>query len=96
MNFRLFEISATRPQTDWLLLGLLLVSLAVLALVFGLMLLYVVRYRYNSPVDRGDDRGAKLPLRDQLDGRHSGGVLRSVYLGLRHLRAAISSRHQTP
>jgi cytochrome c oxidase subunit 2 len=29
------------------------VSAAVLAVVFGLMLFYVVRYRHNSPIDRG-------------------------------------------
>ena len=32
----------------------LLVSVAVLGLVFGLMLFYLVRYRYNSPINRGD------------------------------------------
>jgi len=40
-------------RIDGLLIGLLAVSFAVLALVFGLMLLYVVRYRHNSPIDRG-------------------------------------------
>jgi cytochrome c oxidase subunit II len=40
-------------QTDYLLLGLVLVSIAVLALVFGLMVTYIIRYRHNSPIDRG-------------------------------------------
>jgi cytochrome c oxidase subunit 2 len=48
-----FGVTRTAVATDWLLLGLVLVSMAVLALVFGLMLYYLVRYRYNSPVDRG-------------------------------------------
>jgi cytochrome c oxidase subunit II len=39
-------------ETDLLILGLAAVSMLVLALVFGLMLLYVVRYRHNSPVKR--------------------------------------------
>jgi len=40
-------------EADWLFLALLLVSLAVLALVFGLMLRYVVHYRADSGVERG-------------------------------------------
>jgi cytochrome c oxidase subunit 2 len=48
-----FGVTRTAIATDRLLLGLLLVSAAVLALVFGLMIFYLVRYRYNSPVDRG-------------------------------------------
>ncbi|MBV9249396.1 MAG: cytochrome c oxidase subunit II [Acetobacteraceae bacterium] len=45
------EASANASQVDLLVLALVAVSLMVLALVFGLMLLYVVRYRYNSPVN---------------------------------------------
>ena len=56
MNTAYFGITGNAISTDWLLLGLLLVSAAVLALVFGLMLYYLVRYRYNSPVNRGDVR----------------------------------------
>jgi len=41
-------------EIDWLMAALLGVTMAVLALVFGLMLLYVVRYRHSSPLDRGD------------------------------------------
>jgi cytochrome c oxidase subunit 2 len=40
-------------EVDFLILALVLVSCAVLALVFGLILLYVVRYRADSGVDRG-------------------------------------------
>lgn len=54
MNSAYFGVTANAISTDWLLLGLLLVSAAVLALVFGLMLFYLVRYRYDSPVNRGE------------------------------------------
>jgi cytochrome c oxidase subunit 2 len=54
MNSAYFGITGSAVSTDWLLLGLLLVSIAVLALVFGLMLFYLVRYRHNSPVVRGN------------------------------------------
>ena len=40
-------------ETDWLLAALLGSSILVLALVFGLMFVYVIRYRHDSPVDRG-------------------------------------------
>jgi cytochrome c oxidase subunit 2 len=53
MRLTLPLAASTGAQTDLLLLGLLGVSIAVLALVFGLMLFYAVRYRHNSPVDRG-------------------------------------------
>ncbi len=47
------EASSIAGEVDWLIGSLLVVSLAVLALVLGLMLLYVVRYRHDSPLDRG-------------------------------------------
>jgi cytochrome c oxidase subunit II len=47
------QASVEAPQTDLLIAGLVAVSVAVLGLVFGLMLYYVVRYRHNSPIDRG-------------------------------------------
>jgi cytochrome c oxidase subunit 2 len=53
MRLTLPLAASTGTQTDLLLLGLLAVSLAVLGLVFWLMLLYAIRYRHNSPVDRG-------------------------------------------
>jgi cytochrome c oxidase subunit II len=49
-----YGTSSAAVMTDRLLLGLLLVSAAVLALVFGLMVLYLVRYRHNSPTIRGE------------------------------------------
>jgi len=53
MRLTLPLAASTGAATDYLLLGLVAVSLAVLALVFGLMFFYVVRYRHNSPIDRG-------------------------------------------
>jgi cytochrome c oxidase subunit 2 len=53
MKLALPLAASTGAQTDLLLLGLLAVSLAVLGLVFGLMLVYAIRYRHNSPIDRG-------------------------------------------
>jgi cytochrome c oxidase subunit 2 len=47
------QASAQAPESDALLLCLLLMSFAVLALVFGLMLTYVIRYRAGSSLDRG-------------------------------------------
>lgn len=54
MNSAYIGVTGSAISTDWLLLGLSLVSMAVLLLVFGLMLLFLVRYRYNSPINRGD------------------------------------------
>lgn len=53
MNFSLPAASAMAPEVDHLLLALLLVSCAILALVFGLMLLYVIKYRASNALDRG-------------------------------------------
>ncbi len=47
------EASGQASETDWLIASLLGISLLVLALVLGLMLVYVIRYRHDSPVDRG-------------------------------------------
>jgi cytochrome c oxidase subunit 2 len=44
--------SSSAIEVDRLLAGLLLVSAAVLAVVFGLLALYSIRYRHNSPIDR--------------------------------------------
>ena len=40
-------------EVDWLIASLLGISLLVLALVMGLMGIYVVRYRHGSALDRG-------------------------------------------
>ncbi len=53
MNFSLPAASVNAPEVDHLLLALLAISGAILALVFGLMALYVVKYRVGSGVDRG-------------------------------------------
>ena len=52
MKLTLPLAASTGFETDLLLLGLVAVSLAVLALVFGLMFLYIVRYRHDSPIKR--------------------------------------------
>jgi cytochrome c oxidase subunit II len=51
--FLLPEGSTSAPEVDALLGVLLATSIAVLVLVFGLMLLYVVRYRAGNGLDRG-------------------------------------------
>jgi cytochrome c oxidase subunit II len=53
LDFGLAPASDNAAEVDWLFLALLVITLAVLALVFGLMLLYMVRYRAGSPVERG-------------------------------------------
>ncbi|HEV2673244.1 MAG TPA: cytochrome c oxidase subunit II [Aliidongia sp.] len=45
--------SSSGIEVDHLFWALLAISTAVMALVFGLMALYVVRYRAGSPIDRG-------------------------------------------
>jgi cytochrome c oxidase subunit 2 len=52
MSLSLPLAASTGQETDLLILGLVLVTFAVLAVVFGLTLLYVVRYRHNSPIQR--------------------------------------------
>ncbi len=54
MRLSLPEASTIASRVDWLILGLLVVSAVVLALVFGLLFFYIVRYRHNSPVKRGE------------------------------------------
>jgi cytochrome c oxidase subunit 2 len=53
MKLTLPLAASTGAETDFLLLGLVAVSIAVLALVFGLMFIYVIRYRHDSPIERG-------------------------------------------
>ena len=53
MTLWLPEATTTAPEVDYLILAMLLISCAVLALVFGLMLLYVIKYRAGSGIDRG-------------------------------------------
>jgi cytochrome c oxidase subunit II len=53
MSLWLPAASANAVEVDRLLWALLLMSLAVIALVFGLMFRYIIKYRASSPLDRG-------------------------------------------
>jgi cytochrome c oxidase subunit II len=53
MRLWLPQATTSAAEVDALIVALLLISLAILALVFGLMLLYLFKYRANSKVDRG-------------------------------------------
>jgi cytochrome c oxidase subunit II len=53
MNFDLPAASTGAVETDQLLAALLLISLGVLVLVFGLMFIFGIRYRAGSTRDRG-------------------------------------------
>jgi cytochrome c oxidase subunit II len=53
MNLWLPAASSNAAETDQLLWALLLISGAVLALVFTLLLRYIIRYRAGNPLDRG-------------------------------------------
>jgi cytochrome c oxidase subunit II len=53
MRFWLPEASANAAESDYLMLALILSALAILALVFGLMLQYMFKYRVGSGIDRG-------------------------------------------
>ncbi len=53
MRLWLPAAASNAPETDQLMLGLLLLSGAVLAMVFGLMAAFIWRYRHNSGIDRG-------------------------------------------
>jgi cytochrome c oxidase subunit II len=48
------QASAGARETDWLIGSLLVISILVLALVLGMMLVFVIRYRHNSGIDRGN------------------------------------------
>ena len=96
MKLTLPLAASTGAETDYLLLGLVGVSIAVLALVFGLMLLYVIRYRHNSPIDRGDIDGKNVPVRDQLDRRHTGRSSSACSSGDRSSTSASFSRPAMP
>ncbi len=53
MRLTLPAASSMAPEVDYLLIALTLMSVAVLALVFGLMILFMFKYNARSPVDRG-------------------------------------------
>lgn len=48
------EPSDIAREVDWLIGGLTIASLLVLGLVLGLMLIFVIRFRETSPLNRGD------------------------------------------
>ena len=48
------EASAGARETDWLLGSLFFISCLVIALVLGLMFVYVIKYRAESGLDRGN------------------------------------------
>jgi cytochrome c oxidase subunit 2 len=52
MRLTLPLAASTGYATDLLILGLVAVSFLVLALVFGLIFIYAVRYRHDSPIQR--------------------------------------------
>ncbi|HEX4240555.1 MAG TPA: cytochrome c oxidase subunit II [Steroidobacteraceae bacterium] len=54
MRLSLPQAADSAPEVDHLLWALLAISAAVLALVFFLLFLYVVRYRATSGLDRGE------------------------------------------
>jgi cytochrome c oxidase subunit II len=53
MTFWLPQATTSAPEVDYLIIALLLSTGAVLALVFGLIVVYMVKYRVGSKVDRG-------------------------------------------
>jgi cytochrome c oxidase subunit 2 len=53
MTFWLPQATTSAPEVDELIVALVIMSCAVLALVFGLMLLYMFKYRAGSSIDRG-------------------------------------------
>jgi cytochrome c oxidase subunit II len=53
MRFWLPQATTSAAEVDYLILTLLLTSCAILALVFGLILLYMIKYRAGSDIDRG-------------------------------------------
>ena len=53
MTLWLPEATTSAAEVDYLIGALLLISCAILALVFGLMLLYMFKYRAGSSIDRG-------------------------------------------
>jgi cytochrome c oxidase subunit II len=54
VNIGLVDASNFAPVVDQIMICLLLLSLGILVLVFGLILVFTVKYRADSPVKRGD------------------------------------------
>ena len=53
MNLTLARASANASESDALIAGLMILSMAVLMLVFGLIWIYAIRYRSDNEIDRG-------------------------------------------
>ncbi len=53
MNFQLPSASNFAPEVNYIFIALLVLSFGIMALVFGLMLVFAVRYRAGSKLDRG-------------------------------------------
>lgn len=53
MSDPITAVSTTGGEIDLLIWAMLAASCAVMLLVFGLMLLFIIRYRAGSPIDRG-------------------------------------------
>ena len=57
IHFQPATASAHASEMNWLFGGLLVTSGMILALVFGLMIVFCMRYRRNSPAERGNRLG---------------------------------------
>jgi cytochrome c oxidase subunit 2 len=53
MSFLLPQATTSAPEVDYLIMALVLCSAAILALVFGLILRYMFKYRAGSTTERG-------------------------------------------
>ncbi len=53
MRLWLPQVSTNAAEIDYLLLALLLISSVIVAIVFGLMLFYMLKYHAHSSIDRG-------------------------------------------
>ena len=94
MNFSLPAASANAPEVDHLMLALLADFGAVLALVFGLMLLYIVNIALAAASTAA--RRRKRPGALRLAGPSRRWLLlRAVRLGRRPVCAHRSSRRRT-
>jgi cytochrome c oxidase subunit 2 len=75
MRLWLAQGTTSAWEVDLLILALVVISCVVLALVFGLMLLYMFKYRAGSPVDRG----AELEKTWHLESAWTGATLLAFF-----------------
>ena len=95
MRFWLPQATTSAPEVDYLIFALLLISCAVLALVFGLMLLYMIKYRAGSGVDRGALAEKTWRLETSLDDRDARWHFSGFSSGAPISTCACSSRRRT-